>query len=215
MAIQFNCISCLKAIEVADEWRNRLVECPYCGDTVTAPGMSQLKPPKAKPIEEGAETRHDAGVRHGAEAQFGAERAITEPGAGECAPSDFSLIQSKRSSFDGLAAIGLALGVGAILLFGWVVIRFVTELLNRLGPNPTPEAVTKFLSDAVEVQAPWLLDMALPVWGVMGVWFAGVLISGIAIIRTRREGRGTLAYWALGVNLILPILTIFSMLLSG
>ena len=43
MAIQFMCSACSQPIEVDDEWASRLVACPYCRKTVTAPAASQLE----------------------------------------------------------------------------------------------------------------------------------------------------------------------------
>ncbi len=42
MAIRFQCSSCLQPIEVDDEWASKVVACPYCRNTVTAPAESSL-----------------------------------------------------------------------------------------------------------------------------------------------------------------------------
>lgn len=53
MAIRFQCAACSQPIEVDDEWAMRLVACPYCRRTVTAPRESFLPEvseiPTAKP----------------------------------------------------------------------------------------------------------------------------------------------------------------------
>ncbi len=42
MAIRFQCASCNQPIEVDDEWASRLVSCPFCSKTITAPAQSTL-----------------------------------------------------------------------------------------------------------------------------------------------------------------------------
>lgn len=42
MTIRFQCVSCNQPIEVDDEWTGKLVACPYCRNTVTAPEESTL-----------------------------------------------------------------------------------------------------------------------------------------------------------------------------
>ena len=42
MAIRFHCASCSQPIEVDDEWALKLVACPYCRKTVTAPAETQI-----------------------------------------------------------------------------------------------------------------------------------------------------------------------------
>lgn len=54
MAIRFRCVSCSEPIEVDDEWSTRLVACPYCRRTMTAPAESLLADfadiPVARPL---------------------------------------------------------------------------------------------------------------------------------------------------------------------
>ncbi len=198
MAIQFNCISCLKAIEVADEWANRLVECPYCGDTVTAPGMSQLRTPVAAPIDTTTEAEVAApGVPAG-------QPVMHYP------PSGLEPIQ-RRSSFDGLALTGLVLGIGAILLFFWIAVCVATEIGNRLSTGAAPEEIKEFIDSATANQAPWLVKLSIYGLGMLLLWFSASLISGIALWRNRRERRGQMAYWAFGVNMVLPFLVLLSL----
>ncbi len=42
MAIRFQCSSCSQPIEIDDVWSSKLVACPYCQNTVTAPATSTL-----------------------------------------------------------------------------------------------------------------------------------------------------------------------------
>lgn len=49
MAIRFQCGSCRQPIEIDDEWASKLVACPYCRKTITAPAVSQLDEPDRIP----------------------------------------------------------------------------------------------------------------------------------------------------------------------
>lgn len=49
MAIRFQCPSCQQPIETDDEWGGKLVNCPYCRNTVTAPLQSTLEVCSAPP----------------------------------------------------------------------------------------------------------------------------------------------------------------------
>ncbi|MCA9250144.1 MAG: hypothetical protein KDA54_03340 [Phycisphaerales bacterium] len=202
MAIQFNCISCLKAIEVADEWANRLVECPYCGDTVTAPGFSQLRAPAAAADETSSEP--------GDELQAVPTGVLTV----DYSPAGYAPA-THRGKFDGVALTALLLGIGAILLFFWIVYRFVDEVGSRVGFGVDSEEMTKFVQDAAETQQPWLVKLSVLGMGVMLLWFVATLVSVIALWRNRRERRGGLAYWAIGVNLLLPFFMVLSLLLQA
>ena len=53
MSIQFHCPGCRQPIEVDREWAERLVACPYCRQTVTAPAESDLELTEALPVARG------------------------------------------------------------------------------------------------------------------------------------------------------------------
>jgi hypothetical protein len=200
MAIQFNCISCLKAIEVADEWRNRLVECPYCGDTITAPGMSQLRPPMANPVEP-----------IGPQAVSSTEAIV----AGQAIdPRVETQWAPYRRPFDGLALAGLLLALLATGLFFWASISVFTEVTQRVGPDFEPEALNEFLESELKKSSPWLIKFLFAFLGAIGSWILAAVLSVIAVVRNRRSPRGALAYWALAATGILPVLLIVGGLLG-
>ena len=43
MTIRFHCGSCSQPIEVDDEWASKIVACPYCRKTVSAPAASTIE----------------------------------------------------------------------------------------------------------------------------------------------------------------------------
>ena len=49
MPVRFQCPSCTQPIEVDDPWAGKLVGCPYCRSTVTAPQQSTLSEPDIVP----------------------------------------------------------------------------------------------------------------------------------------------------------------------
>lgn len=49
MAIRFQCSSCSQPIEVDDEWATKMVACPYCRNTITAPAESTVTDPSEIP----------------------------------------------------------------------------------------------------------------------------------------------------------------------
>lgn len=65
MAIQFNCPSCGQPIEVDDALGGKEVGCPFCSQTVAAPGQSMLdtRPPSVSPAESALPT--PVGVKQG------------------------------------------------------------------------------------------------------------------------------------------------------
>lgn len=50
MSIRFQCGSCSQPIEVDDEWAAKMVACPFCRKTVTAPAESTLEDPAGVPM---------------------------------------------------------------------------------------------------------------------------------------------------------------------
>ncbi|GJM24462.1 MAG: hypothetical protein DHS20C16_08770 [Phycisphaerae bacterium] len=202
MAIQFNCISCLKAIEVADEWANRLVECPYCGDTVTAPGMSQLRPPVATPIEStGAQPIESAGM-------------MASEGAADPRVETQWVPHRHRRPFDVLALAGLLLAILATVLFFWSSITIFAEVSERIGTDFDPEALNEFIEGELKNNSAWLIKFVFGFLGALGSWVIAAVLSVIAVVRNRRTPRGTLAYWALAATGVLPVFLIVGALLG-
>lgn len=60
MAIRFLCAACSQPIEVDDGWASRLVACPYCRKTVTAPSQSTLTDFSAIPVASALGASRDA-----------------------------------------------------------------------------------------------------------------------------------------------------------
>ncbi len=202
MAIQFNCVSCQKAIEVADEWSCRLVECPYCGDTITAPGISQtpVRPavPRATPASDFAGSTPQPAYQ-------------SAPQAYET--RDFELV-APRKQFDGLALAGLLFCLASMVLYGVATVLFVTAIFERVGPNATQEQLEAFAKEVSEDPPAWATKMLMLGLLAFGVWLVGAIMSVIAFVRNRKDPRGKLAFWALLLSSYLPLLMLLGLLIQ-
>jgi len=66
MAIRFHCAACSQPIEVDDEWALKLVACPYCRKTVTAPAETQIEAVAPIPTATAAHDPQEIGSPPGA-----------------------------------------------------------------------------------------------------------------------------------------------------
>lgn len=202
MAIQFNCVSCQKAIEVADEWSCRLVECPYCGDTITAPGITQPPPKAAVPT-----ARPIAGI------EGSIPQPTYRPPSEAYESSDFELAQP-RKRFDGLALTGLLFCLASMAFFVWCIAVMLGEVIERVGLDAPPEKIQAFIEEAAENQSAWLLKLSGLAFLAFGVWLVGAIISCTAFIRNRKYPRGKLAFWALLLCAYLPLLMLLGVVVQ-
>jgi len=80
MAIRFHCAACSQPIEVDDEWASKLVGCPYCRKTITAPAASTLYDaapiPTATPLSLGGGHVGEAAISYGAAAPSSNSAAV-------------------------------------------------------------------------------------------------------------------------------------------
>ena len=195
MAIQFNCVSCQKAIEVSDEWSCRLVECPYCGDTITAPGISQI------PVR----TETPATNLEGPVSQSPLPSAANTLESG-----DFQLVRPQRR-FDGLALAALLFCLASMVLYGVVIVLMAMKVFEQVGPNATPEQIEAVVDQWSEDTPAWAMKMAvLSVLG-FGAWLIGAIMAVIAFVRNRRNPRGKLANWALLLSCYVPLLLLLGL----
>ncbi|NOX58574.1 MAG: DUF1178 family protein [Planctomycetes bacterium] len=189
MAIQFHCVSCEKAIEVADEWACRLVECPYCGDTITAPGLSHpaMQAGSSTPATDSFAAPSDDVSIYGdrSDEMLGGEATLHE---GQ---------PQARKSFDWLALTALALGVVAFAIFLVFAFGLFGELVERIGTEPTPEEIQKVITDAIANDEMWVMKLSLQIVAALGVWLVSFVLAVVAFIRNQRNPRGKLASWVL------------------
>ena len=196
MSIQFSCISCGKAIEIDDEWALRLVECPYCHDTITAPGPSATCSPSPV-VEEPPSPAPPAVETSGPVAVVGGPR--TRAG-------------------NKLAVIALILACVSLVLLLWVNIALVKAVAAELGPEATeedverlfedPSALQRILYEAAEREEPWIYGLGLGFMAWFALWIAALICSLIAVNRRGRRGTSIAA-------LLVSLLPILRMLLGA
>ena len=196
MSIQFSCISCGKAIEIDDEWALRLVECPYCHDTVTAPGPSAICSPSS-----------------GAEASY-----LPAPPAVETAVPAAVVGGPRPRAGNKLAVVALILACVSLVLFLWIIAAFVNVVDAQLGPEATEEEVEKLLQDpsvlqrtfqeAISREEPWVYGLALGSMAWFGLWIAALVCSLVAVYRPGLRGTSIAA-------LLVSLLPILWMLLGA
>lgn len=177
MAIQFQCVSCSRPIEVDDQWARRLVECPYCHDTITVPAISTYNPPgMASPVQ----------MAQPAEAAY---------------PDAYYRPRSRNA----LAIWAMVLSILAFATLGATIISVGMKFTAIMSSDATPEEMEKQVQEAfeqaVERQEHWVILFAVGMLGGLGLWIAGLVCSMIAVTRPARRG---LAIAALLVTL-LPI----------
>jgi hypothetical protein len=162
MAIQFHCPGCRQPVEVDDEWAGKLVACPYCRRTVTAPAESLLdvsSVPSAKPL---------AGSR-----EVVAELPAEWHAAAPAAPSNIVAMVGL-----GLAVAGwLALVVSKVLMSPHLptIERFYTEGGNFMDAQ-------RRMFDHYGGNFPASLMVAsLLVFTALGLWVAALICSLIGM----------------------------------
>jgi hypothetical protein len=187
MAIQFSCVSCGQLIEIDDEWALRLVECPYCHDTVTAPSASSVR--------SGGE---------GSSAQWATPSSAVEDGAGVAV--EVAEPQNK------MAIVALVLGGAAMGLLVWMMVEVQRALVGRVGPETTMPEFIEIYEEAIAAGEPWVQRLA---WGSMG-WFALWLSSLVcSIVAVARPGRRAMAVCALLLALAPASLFVLGMIAGG
>lgn len=195
MAIQFTCVSCRNAIEIDDKWAHRLVECPYCHDTVRSPGRSMLteSPPLASPVE--GDSTGEAPI------------AASEPMHAQAVPMQPTVI-AQAPPDNKLAIVALVLAIGALVLLAWTSASLGQAVFAHVGPDATPADMQRIVQEAAERQEPWVYRASLSLMGSFGLWIAGAVCSLIAISRRGRRG---IAIAAIALSALPLVLLLFSL----
>lgn len=199
MAIQFHCVSCGKPIEIDDAWAGRLVECPYCHETITAPAFSTeaVPPPSTGERPTGAMTAARAG-------EF--LPAPPPTSFGDSLPD--SAAPAPVPARNVVAAVALVLACVALLLGFAALVGFGIAIENGVGASASEAETQKFIEDAFTKPERWAINMILAMFAAGVFWLAG-LICGI--VGACRPNRG-LAIGALVVS-ALPILLMMAAML--
>lgn len=186
MAIRFQCGACAQPIEVDDEWATKLVACPYCRKTVTAPQASTLEDVETVPT------------------------ATPVAPAGEV--SAYPPVPEASQHPNRIAAVALVLACAAIvmLMASRIILAanaaemqpLLEAIESAQGFNEVMAAQQKFY-DAHGGPPAWLMGCSLLVIGSLLTALAGIVCG---IIGLRHPRRRTMAGISLIVSAIIPIL---------
>ncbi len=196
MAIRFQCAACSQPIEVDDEWAMRLVACPYCRRTVTAPRESFLPEvseiPTAKPS--------------GSPAWAGQETVASEPPMYAHRGPSMAL---RRNHIGTAAAVLAGLAIAFVVAFLLVTRPHQSELLELSrtmqtgGFGQMMKAQQEMIDKNGGRLPSWMTMMILCELAGGMVWFAA-LICGLIGLRGVYDRRDK-AIIALVICGILPI----------
>ncbi len=176
MVLQFLCPSCGHPIEIDDEWASQSVACPYCKNTVTAPGESTYQPPSSIP----------------------AARALDQHAADvpEAPPVD--------RTRGNLVAM-LALGLSGLSLVSFLAFRMVAgpDVAEIIGPDGTPQEFQEYLNEQIQQGAmpPWFRRAMLMFFAGTACWVGGLICAIVGVQRRFRRG---LAFAAFGLLTLVP-----------
>lgn len=188
MAIRFLCAGCSQPIEVDDEFAMRLVACPYCRRTITAPRETIL--PEASGV---AEARPGAVIAP--PTTVSAEPLLTAAAPARNGPAVAAAV---------LLAVALASLIGYFLVFAGH-----SQELTRMMPTTFPpdmSAIMKAQQRLFEEYGgvpPWMI--ALGAFEILaGMTWIGAVACAIVGLTGRRARKG-LALTVLILSCVLPI----------
>ncbi len=188
MSVRFQCNHCTQPIEVDDEWASKMVACPYCRNTITAPSESTLtelrQVPTATPLTEAyGVPPHPAGP----------------PGEPE-APS------ASPSNRIALIAFGLACGMLVLLVCQVGVATThsaeIDDLVQSSERTSPMQAALEYVDSHGGRFPGWYLALSLLTMGIGVLWIATV-ICGVVAVRHPRRRRFAIA--ALAMASVIPV----------
>ena len=210
MAIRFQCSLCAQPIEIDDEWASKLVACPYCRKTVTAPAESTLDEnatvPTATPLA-GTGTAPLPGMGAAALASPGAT-PLVDPGAAPPYPQAYAADPDASAQPNPLATVALVLGcilVALNLTYCGILMAYGDEIRAMQPTDPSAPFAEQMQHMMEQVGAAggvfpaWLIVYSMLMFAIVIVWL-GTLGFGIAgIRRTYRRPRAIAALVIAGV----------------
>lgn len=191
MAIRFKCASCAQPIEVDDEWASKAVICPYCRDTVTAPGESTID---------------DAALIRTA-GKVDTDTTSADASAG---PEGYTA-KVNEASANGVAVAAMVLACSTVAMLGAadLILAPHSDEVNRLIEAMRP---ARTFAEMMEVQNQFIQEMGgMPSWMVWAficevsaacAWVAALVCGLLGLRRVRRR---RLAAAALVVTAVVPI----------
>jgi len=200
MPIQFYCVSCGKPVEVDDAWAGRLVECPFCHETVTAPAFSTANAPEAGASSRAGRVPQTMPARSSAPSREAVSPDLVGYGFPE--PPELRPPGTNKVAIAALilAITALVVGFAATLVAG-------SAMAEALGTQPTPEQVEAYMQEAMKSPPPWAIKAGFAFLGAVGLWVAG-LVCGIVAVCKPPRGLAVAAMIVLALPVLLMMLTI-------
>lgn len=196
MAIQFKCVSCSNTVEVDDAWGGRLVECPYCHETITAPAFA-ASPPAARPVGHSQPVAHTPTFEQ--RESYSAPQFGTPPYPAYAPPA---------STSNKVAVAALVLAITSLVI-GFMSMLPVWGALSRdLGPDVTEQQAQAYVQKAAESGAPWVMKAVFGIMGSCGLWLAGLVCGIIGVCKPTKR-------WIAVVALVVLLLPMMLMLFSA
>lgn len=192
MAIRFQCAACSEPIEVDPEWARRLVRCPYCQRTVTAPAESVLPALDQIPM---------ATASAPPRAPFPTDGL--QPLQGNPAPPP--LPQSNVSAT--VALVMAFLAVGFLLLAIWTVASHRLEMMEiqkliedarQQNQSPVSAMMTHLNKDGGALPG-WMLMLIAFEFASLGAWLGSVIFGIIGAFRAPKRGMAVGALVTAGI----------------
>lgn len=189
MTIRFQCGSCSQPIEIDDEWASKLVACPYCRKTVTAPIESTLGDP--------------ATIQTAVPVAASPTAAASFPASAGMGPTT-----NKKNT---IAVVALCLAISAYVMYfaAWSVAAAhpekVQEIQNAAKGVTTFAEQSKITSDLLAAHPDvvgWMIILSLLSMGGMAANLAAIVCAIIAVRRPVRRG---IAVAALAIGFV-PVL---------
>lgn len=214
MAIRFQCPSCAQPIEVDDDLASRLVACPYCRKTVTAPATSTLSDPSQVPV---AVPLAPASNAHGAQRTY-AQRSDVPAGAWPDGAHYYP--PPPNASGNALAIVAFALACTTLLMFlsaGIILSNHSVEfeefmkLVEEHGTTVAGQmkAWNEFLERRGGVSPTWFFAFTALSFASMALSVVALVCGLVAVRRPQRRG---FAMAALGITGLYAVLMCGGML---
>ncbi|RJP40604.1 MAG: hypothetical protein C4547_02565 [Phycisphaerales bacterium] len=204
MAIRFSCPGCKQPLEVDDEWAGKLVACPFCRNTVTAPEESTLTADSDVPM---ATPLARDGLGHTYAGALAAEHGATEnewTGGGQhrLPPLPRTIGADAPNALATIALVSIILAMGCTI---GVKVLMAVHMEEILGVAPDQDITVQ---EAMRRSQEYFSTFPPPGW-VIGVfllmgaaglcWLVAVIVGCIALSRPGRRTRAIVALSGCGL----------------
>lgn len=204
MVIRFLCPSCRQPIETDDEWAEKLVACPFCRATITAPAQSTLGPIEAAADIPGARPAWSPDAPWGdVEATFSGPPRITF--ADDSARKDAN---ARRSAT--IAIVLAALSIAAFTVMSLILAPHREELFaftkDFQDGASVMQAQKRMMDDLMSRPGGipgWYVASSVAMWLGMLLWLPALILTILGMRRAAARGR---AVTAMLLSVIAPMI---------